>query len=466
MVTFVKVSTLFCGEYCLFGANPDFTYNNIVMKWYVVCALALVYSVAYSQSPLLTLSSGSEVEVPTLSPGAIVGFPVELSNSSGDRTLVDLEPSIQNNRYQFIGGSYPGTGGSCGNSLGPGQTCTMMLENLAANMGDYDDNLQFDYAMLWFGGTFPPPRESAEIKIDGYSYPTSCTLAPTVNDVINQTIVASTTESVTIRGTSFSASSVVSIPGLTVSNINVNDFDEIVLDVTAGSTLGDYDIIVSNECGSFTVNNGIKIQASEWIDLRTAAGVAEADPEFTAATINGYTIDANRGMRFNIGSTTWNQAVRFNGACDSKNQSFDIVVYRSGTNDRLLVGLFNDTTQIEPYSGSPAYNKEFIGAWNPGNSVTGLWGSDADSGGSGWSQGIATKNIQNGRYYRYHFERAGQNGYNFEIWRVNQNFNDITQIGSPIVSTKIVTPSTTVCAGISPYDNGNVDYYITGIRVQ
>ena len=436
------------------------------MKWYVVCAFALVYSMAYSQSPLLSLSSGSEVEAPTLTPGAVVGFSVELSNSSGERTLVDIEPSFVNSRYQFIGGSYPGTGGDCGNSLGPGQTCTMMLENLAANMGDYDDSLQFDYAMLWFGGTFPPPREQAEIKIDGYSYPTTCTLAPVISAVGNKIVVASTTESVTLTGSSFSPGSSISVPGLSLSNISINDFDNISMDVTAGAAVGDYDIIISNECGSYTESNAIKVQASEWIDLRTAAGVADADPEFTAASISGYTIDPSFGLRLNIATTTWNQAVRFNGACDFKDRDFDIVVYRTGTADRLLVSLFNNSATIEPYAGSPSYQKEFIGAWNPGNSVTGLWGTDVDNGGSGWSQGMAGKNTQTGRYFRYHFQRAGQNGYNFELWRVDANFNDITQIGASIVSNKTVTPSSVVCAGLSPYDNGNVDYYITGIRVR
>ena len=436
--------------------------------WYVSSVfITLLHLSAYSQTPYLKLTSGTEVDVPTITPGTSVSFPVNLENTSSEKTLVNIQPSFASDRYQFLGGSFPGIGGSCSTSLGPSQSCSLMLENLAANTGDYDDEMQFNYTMLFFGGSFPPPTEQANIRIDGYSYPTTCTMTPEITSVLNQIIVASTTEQVRIFGNHFASNSAISVPGLSVTNSNFSNPGEMSFDLTAGGSTGQYDIIINNDCGSFTLANSLTVQASAWIDLRTAGGVSQAAPEFTNGPIAGYAVDPSFGLRLNVTSTTWQKSVRFSGLCDSVNQDFDIVVYRTGTSDRVLMSLFNENIQIDPYPNTTAsYQRAYIGAWNFGGGVSTVYGTEADNGGSGWSQAIGNKAIQTGQYYRYHFENAGQSGGRIEVWRVDANFNDIAQVGGTTISNKPSTPAVTVCPGLSPFDTGNVDYYITGLRIQ
>lgn len=421
---------------------------------------------SYIQAQILGLNVGTEVDLNMLDPGVTTSFPVVLKNSSGNTAAVGIIPQFTSNKFHFLGGAYPGIGGNCGQGLTPNQTCTLMLESIPASVGDFDEVLKFEYSLLSIFGTYPPPIEKTEIKIDGYSYPSSCSLKPEVLSVGNQNIIESNTELVEVSGYNFSPTTTVNVPGLSISNLVINDFNSLQFNITAGTTLGSYNMIIGTECGSVTSTNAITVIASPWIDLRTAAGVTQADPEYTTARITGYTIDTNFGFRINNNSNGWNKAVKFKGACDSISRSFDIVIYRTGITDRTMVGLLNQASVINPYPSGNSYQHQYIGFWNSGNASNTMYGTESNAGGSNWSQSIGTHSIATGKFYRYHFEQAGQAGQILEIWEVDANFIDIAKVGSTAISTKASSPASTVCAGLAPYDSGNVDFYVTGIKVE
>src|SRR5690606_23887343 len=47
--------------------------------------------------------------------------------------------------YQFVGGAYPGTGGTCGATLANGSQCDLVVEFAPSAIGAFNDQIQLDY---------------------------------------------------------------------------------------------------------------------------------------------------------------------------------------------------------------------------------------------------------------------------------------------------------------------------------
>ena len=47
--------------------------------------------------------------------------------------------------YQFVGGTYPGTGGTCGTTLANGSQCDLVVEFSPVGIGAFNDQIQVDY---------------------------------------------------------------------------------------------------------------------------------------------------------------------------------------------------------------------------------------------------------------------------------------------------------------------------------
>lgn len=93
----------------------------------------------------LRFASGPSFDFgPTLS-GVSLQKHMRITNF-GSASASSLSGSFSSPHFKFLGGSYPGTGGSCGTSLGAGDSCTIVLSFGADSSGYYDDLLQISYS--------------------------------------------------------------------------------------------------------------------------------------------------------------------------------------------------------------------------------------------------------------------------------------------------------------------------------
>ena len=399
-------------------------------------------------------------------PGSTVSFAINVNNTSATETAVKMEPVLSGN-YQYLGGSYPGVGGDCDTSLSPGASCTLFVETTPLFQGDHDLFMSYDYTLLSFGGAFPPPTEQTRLKVDGYSFDSSSySLAPVITSIERNTLKINTNVTVHVYGSYFSSASSISIPGLNPTNITFISGGEMSFDINPGAAVGFYDLTLTNELDSVTVNNAIEVKSNLWVDLRIAANVTTANPVFETSRINGYNVDPSFGLQLDVATQDWRKALRFDGLCSDINKSYDIIVYRTNTVKRAMFGLTSTSLQINPSLGGSYHKRQYIGAWNTGGRVQRVYGSQfRETGGVDWNQSFTRVNTNVGMYIRYHFQNAGQNGNNIEIWEVDSNFNDISLLRS-FTSTKPATPATSVCPSVVPNESGLSDYYITAIRYE
>lgn len=418
-----------------------------------------------ADAQVVQLSSGLEADI-TFTPNVTVSFPVTLENTSSIETVVRLEPLLSNPLYQFLGGAYPGIGGDCTASLNPNQTCTLFLETTPLGSGDHDNHLEFNYVLLSFGGVFPPPEEQTSIKIDGYSLDASYSLAPQVSSIDRDNIKINTNSNITINGSYFTPSTTVSIPGLSLTNYNFISSNQLSFDVNPGAAIGLYDVIITNELDSLTMNDAIEVKANLWLDLRNPSDIAIANPVFETTRINSFIADPTFGIQLDVATNDWRKALRFDGLCSDVNNDFDIVVYRSGTVKRAMFGLMSTSTIVNPSMGGSYHQRQYIGQWNTGGRTQRAYGSQRfETDGVSWNQAYTRIDTPAGKYIRYHFKNAGQNGNIVEIWEVDAALNDIALLRS-YTSNKPTTPATEVCPSIVPREDGLSDYFITAIRYE
>ena len=264
---------------------------------------------------------------------------------------------------------------------------------------------------------------------------------PIVDSISPPKLNHAATLDLTITGYYFQDTSTVSIVGQTVNSVTFVSPNELTVNVTSNSTDGLYDVIVGNDCGLKNIVDGIEVKLSVWFDMRVAADLTAAN--ITATTGLTYASTAN-GLQVTPATTSWNQALKFEGAQGSVSDDFQMVVYRTGTARRFMPGLFNQATDITTWPGGNSYQRQYCGAWQSGPSFSTIYGSQLNEGGVGWTQNIgATVNTPTGQYTLYKWRSAGQNGSVCEAWVSDVNLNEITLLHS-WTSNKTATPATIV----------------------
>lgn len=435
-------------------------------RQYQFIILFLLFSFPQVFAGALVANGGNEIESPLISPLSTNTFTVMLENTHASETVNNITPApFLSTEYSFLGGSYPGVGGSCGISLAPGATCSVILQFAPLSSGDKDDLLKFYYEDFYFPGY----QQYTYVKIDGHSASSTTgacpSLTPTITSIDPSALFVNSIETIQVSGTYFTPTTTVAIGSLIVSNFNFIDDRNIEVDVDTGLVPSLNDLTITNDCGSVTEADAIEVGTNDWIDLRLAA-------DYTSATIIrsdrvlSDTRDASYGMQINVQGNDWRKLLRFDGACgDVNGNTFEIIIYRTGTSARVMPGLIASTTILSPYTSNSSHQRAYHVVYNTGGAVARAYGSMRFEGGSSWNQTFTSVSTPAGKYIKYKFNNAGQAGEVVEIWEVDSSFNDIALLGQ-YTSTKINTPGTTnVCLGLVPYSAGTSDYYVTGIRV-
>lgn len=427
--------------------------------------LVLAISISFSSLAALTVDGAFEVDAPMTSPGRSSTVIVPIINSSSTESVVNMSPTLSGADYQYLGGSYPGVGGDCSTTLAAGANCKVVLEFSPTSAGDSDADLIFSYDI----GALT--AQSYTARIDGHSLVigsgASCSgMVPSVSHIDSNLAEINSVSNIILTGQNFTPLTNISVPGLSVSNIQFHSAQKISFDLSTGASAKKYDLIVSSECQSVSLSEAIEVKTTLWIDLRVAANVTALNPSFDSSRITGYTVDPSFGVRLSVVGNNWRKGFRFDNHCGSVNRNFDIVVYRSAQVQRAVFGLFSDSTTINPSAGSNYHQRIYMGIWNYGNRANRAYGSQRyESGGVSWNQTFSAFDTLAGQYLRYHFKHAGQNGYDVEVWEVDSSFNDIRLVRS-FTSSKTATPASTVCSGVVPYTAGDADFYLTGVRIK
>lgn len=431
----------------------------------LISLLILFNLTVLADDGLIVINGGGyEAEAGLTAPGATSSFSVTLHNSNVDNNASALFLGFTSGDYDYLGGSYPGIGGSCSTSLNQGQACTLMLEHSPTVSGDSDGGFNLDYnlATTTLGST-----HVGEFTVDGHSESlgvAGCSdLAPVISNVAPSLLSVSSSSTIYLSGYNFSVATNVNIPGLIVSSLNIIDKQNLSFVLATTAATANYNLEIQNECGTTVSTNAISVAPSTWTDLRTTAGVTAANPVYTTTGISGYTIDPAFGLRITNSNTAWSKMLRFDGMCDVPSKDFDIVIYRSGTSRSFMPSLWNASTAVNPFPGTTSYYRQYIGFWIPADTTSAVWGSQGGEGGSNWNQSFGAIALPAGKYYRFAFRGAAQTGQTVEVFEVDSSLNDISSLGS-YVSNRPATPAISVCPGITPYATGVADYYVTAVR--
>ena len=97
-----------------------------------------------SQPGLLAVSDGATYQFPATAMGATVSKVLTVSNIGG----VSVSSMVGGGLaapFSFLGGGYPGTGGTCGTNLSAGANCTVVLEFGPTSLGSFTDALEINY---------------------------------------------------------------------------------------------------------------------------------------------------------------------------------------------------------------------------------------------------------------------------------------------------------------------------------
>lgn len=93
---------------------------------------------------LLNLSEAPTLDFGTVSVGSSLSKTLTLNNTGGGKAE-NINASALPAGFHYVGGSFPGTSGTCTPSLNAGQSCTLRLEFKPVNVVTYSGNLSLSY---------------------------------------------------------------------------------------------------------------------------------------------------------------------------------------------------------------------------------------------------------------------------------------------------------------------------------
>ncbi len=108
-------------------------------------SVCLSDTITYTPPALLMINDAVTKHFGNVAVGGSSVATLTISNTGYMGATSMSDPSSLASPYQFLGGSYPGTGGSCGATLAGGSNCTLVIEYSPVGVGVTSDGVQIDY---------------------------------------------------------------------------------------------------------------------------------------------------------------------------------------------------------------------------------------------------------------------------------------------------------------------------------
>ncbi len=124
----------------------------------VISALRDVTGIG-APAAFLTLSDAPLYDYGLRAVGANADHTFTLENTGGV-TATAISPAAMAGPFDFKGGAFPGTGGSCGNSLNPGANCTLVVTYSPLTTGSHNSNILLNYN----DGTLNPATVDRDVQ--------------------------------------------------------------------------------------------------------------------------------------------------------------------------------------------------------------------------------------------------------------------------------------------------------------
>lgn len=119
-------------------ATLRFTYRDALKDY------ELTYQVSADSHPILTFEYGTVYDFGNKFVGTSTDLRIRISNT-GRVVAESINVNNLGLPFSMKGGSYPGTGGTCGSSLSPGQTCDIYVNYSPTNNGEHLQNITLTY---------------------------------------------------------------------------------------------------------------------------------------------------------------------------------------------------------------------------------------------------------------------------------------------------------------------------------
>lgn len=212
---------------------------------------------------------------------------------------------------------------------------------------------------------------------------------------------------ISIYGSFFEESMIISISGQTINSITFISDNEISVNIDTGTTDGFYDIDIINSAGKTTMTGVFEIKLSVWIDLRAGGDVLTdgngAGNDIRYRSGMSLTRDAN-GMSFS-GSNPWSSWVKFEIASFLRSSNQTVRLIMTQPTGAMMIGIGSDATNET--STSQYSQMETEAYFQSSTTLYGLYGNNGTIGSAGDQSNSAT--ISNNTY-KIEFTNSGTAG--------------------------------------------------------
>ncbi|MCB0405624.1 MAG: hypothetical protein KDD51_12640 [Bdellovibrionales bacterium] len=325
-----------------------------------------------------------------------------LENTSTTNTILFVGGSGLASPFQYEGGVFPGTTGTCLVSLGPSSTCTVKITFTPTGNAVYED---------WADVTYSESGVTRQLLFRVAGYGGGCSAVVPQIPSFSRVIFPSTTVSNSLSGDYFTSGTTIDVPGLTVSNVTYTDPSNMSFDITSGASTGFYDLEVTNECGKTTVSNAVEVRTPGWVDLRSTG-----DSDASLGVVTDATTTAVRdatGMYF-TGTGGWGTYVHFTGWEFTRGNYTALEwVFVKNSSSTFMVGIGSDE---QNFSSGSQWNQAEVELYTFTNSMWGFYGNNGTPG-TTWNQSDAAT-LNYGTYYKVRYNSDGSSGNNIVVYTV------------------------------------------------
>ncbi|MEZ4752461.1 MAG: hypothetical protein R3B54_18070 [Bdellovibrionota bacterium] len=325
-----------------------------------------------------------------------------LENTSSTNTITGISGAGLAAPFSYEGGTFPGTTGTCGTSLGPSGTCIVKITFTPSGNVQSND---------WADITYTESGTTKHLLFSVSGFGGGCSTMVPVIPSFSRTLFPSATVSASISGNYFTSATTITISGLTVSNKTYNGPSSIDFDITSGASTGFYDLEVTNECGTTTLSNAVEVRTPGWVDLRSG-GDSDASLGLVTDASTTAVRDAT-GMYF-TGTGGWNTYAHFTGWEFTRGDYTALEwVFVKNSSSTFMIGIGSDE---QDFNSASQWRQAEVELYTYTNIMWGYYGNTGTPG-TAWSL-ADNATFGYGTYYKVRFNADGATGNNIVVYQV------------------------------------------------